>query len=801
MTIRIAVGRSEYSNEITHKEVTWEQIVNKYSRHTESKKKGGEYVIGGFFDGSIRKEDKDNHMLGRSLLVVDIDKFTGTIADLEFALGLLDYKFVAYSSFRHTNAMPRIRLIIPLSRNVTPDEYRVLALQACHDLSIPFEAVDACSWKPNQPMFSPQHPAGGEFWTMAQDGTAYEVPGVFEARTVALEAEASDLDALVAAQPLDLSDEQVMAYLAAYPASGLDYSGWLTVGMALHHQYAGSADGFAMWSGWSALDEGRFNADLCEAKWASFGAGDNPVTMASVIQKVKESGGLVEAPSAFEALLAEAAAVVDFTQFNAFKKRIAAMPEQVLPPVGRSRIAAEVHENFGIANKVTKSAITKELQPNKKARTLDASAPAWLAPWVYVENTCSFAHSEVPDYHIKREAFNAKFDREPECVGAEKQAAHLALVQYKLDTVVDTLFFPRADKFFEYEGKRMMNSFSAKGVAPCDTLDAGGKAAIEKFKAHLAFTLADKGEQALFINWMAYIYQNPGKRVGWAMLLQGAQGTGKSYFGNVLEELLGSNVKSLDTGAISGRFTGWATGSLVVVVEEIRIAGTNKYQILDKLKPIISNNTIQIEEKGRDHRTVPNFTSYLLLTNHKDAVPLQDGDRRYCALFSRVQSEDQLFDELGGRDAARDYFDSLFDSLRARPDALARFFADHKVPVTFDPSGRAPETTARLEMKALSVSPDRDIVENAIERHRCGIINDETIDLTWLNRLVQGEGETLPKAWSLAAILSDMGFSPITGRRVKITGAGYHYVWTRKVCDSDDIKVLVKKYHLMRDNL
>lgn len=431
--------------------------------------------------------------------------------------------------------------------------------------------------------------------------------------------------------------------------------------------------------------------------------------------------------------------------------------------------------------------------------------PDWLKSWVYIESTCEYANVDLADYRIKKEAFNAKYDRMPECVAMESQASQLALVQYQLPTVVDSMFFPKAGKFFTYEGKPMLNSFSGKGAKPVDVIDSEGQKAVDLFVGHVKFTLEREDEQRLLLDWMAYIYQNPGKRVGWAMLLQGSQGTGKSYFGNVFEHLMGTNVKSLDTGAISGRFTGWATGALVAVVEEIRIAGTNKYEILDKLKPIISNATIQIEEKGRDHRTVPNFTSYLLLTNHKDAVPLQEGDRRYCCLFSRVQSEQQLFDELGGdRDKARAYFDELFDSLRANAGAIARFLLDWKISPDFDPNGRAPETSARIEMKALSVSPDRDLVENFIEEYRCEVINDEFIDITWLNKMVEMSGRLLPKTRTLSSVLSEMGYSPMEGRRVNVKGSGYHYLWLKGKSDCatnflDEVKLKLKNFHKEED--
>ena len=789
--MKIATGGAN-KGKVKNVEIAWPDLVDKLTTHIVGEK-GKKFFVGGYFQRDVRE---DSELIARTLLTLDVDNAGMSLGNIEYLLTMnLECAFVAYSTHRHTEALPRVRIIIPLAREVTGDEYRVLSRSVGEALGIP---LDECSFKPNQFMYAPSLAAAdADVWSMVGEGEFYPVPAFIATPRVD---DRDDLSVMVASQPLDITDVEVDATLAAYPATGLDYDAWLKCGMALYHQHEGSTAGFARWVAWPKLDGGRFDDGEMPSKWKSFGGSSNPFTFASIIYHVKQAGGVAAMPNVFEKILEDASKVETFEQFNAFKNRIVSMPSHILPPAQRSGVISELAEGFGKLNKVTKTAITKEVQPSKKAQAADSgSSPAWIKDWVYVENTCSFANFEVSDYDIRREAFNAKFDREVECIIAEKAASQLALVDYKLPTVVDTMFFPRAAKFFEYEGKRMMNSFSVKGVLPVDRIDDAGQAGVDLFIEHIHFTLDSEVEQELLISWMAYIYQNQGKRVGWAMLLQGAQGSGKSYFGNVFEMLMGSNVKSLDTQAISGRFTGWATGSLVTVVEEIRIAGTNKYAILDKLKPIISNSTIQIEEKGRDHRTVPNFTSYFLLTNHKDAVPLQDGDRRYCALFSRVQSEEQLFLELGGQAGARLYFDALFNSARANAGSIARFLLDWKIPSSFDPQGRAPETAARVEMKALSVSPERDTVDDAIAKNTCSVINEQILDVTWLNELVTGMGGELPKSRALTSILSEKGYSPIEGRRVKIKGAD-HYIWVKYIAPLLEIKKIVREYHSAKND-
>lgn len=285
--MKIAIGSNETSNVITHKDVTWQQIVKKYTTHKVTAKKGGEYVIGGEYSGNIRREE---FLVGRSLLVIDIDSYDGGIDDLAFDLSMLPFGFVAYSSYRHTSEKPRIRVIAQLARTVSPDEYRILSREVCAQMLVPIEAIDKCTFVPNQAMFAPQHPDGGEFWTMTQDGCAVSVP---ESIAAPVRRESDDFGLMVAAQPLELTDVEIDAYLAAYPATETDYTSWTEMGMALAHQFSCGMLGLDKWVKWSALDPERFDEPAMRRKWTSFGGSSNPVTFSTIIFRLKEKGVIV----------------------------------------------------------------------------------------------------------------------------------------------------------------------------------------------------------------------------------------------------------------------------------------------------------------------------------------------------------------------------------------------------------------------------------------------------------------------------------------------------------------------------
>ena len=794
---KIALSCGRGMGIIENKVKSWADIVKKLTHHVEvAQKENAGFFVGGAFSDDVRV---DEDLLCRSLLTLDIDEYQGgDIDDLSFDLELSGLgAFVAYSTHRHVNNIPRVRLVLPLSREVSSDEYRVISQAFCKTLTL-FK-FDPCSFKPNQFMFYPCcRPVGGDRWVMVGDGDAVNVDLFLTDKDDVFDVDdESDDDDFTRDLPLNMSDDEVKGLLFAYQAEGLEYDDWLKVGQALHHQYLGSDVGFDLWVSWSALSS-KHDARMMRKKYNSFGKWSGVrVTMASVMWHVKQQGGVVA--SVFDTLRVEAQAVAGYSDYLALKKRICAINESVLHDDMRSTLAADIIAACGKDLGLTKSEVKKAFCFDgggfEKSGDVVAASPDWLADWLYVEKLCEFANTRL-NYSIKREAFNAKYNRMEDVKNAEMLASEFALTACDLVTVVDKMYWPSAAITFEHDNKLMLNSYVDSGYKPVPITEKN-KHAIELFLTHIKNMLSDEKEQTILLDWLAYVVQNAGKRINWAILLQGAQGTGKSYFAKVLEWVLGSNAKSLDPSALGERFTGWAHGSLVNIVEEIRIKGDDKWRIMDRLKPFITNSMIQIEEKGRDHRTVPNFTNYLLLTNYKDALPITNDDRRFCVMYGRIQNETELFDYFGGRDEAGEYFENLFHESEQHAGAIKTFILNHTISEDFKPSGRAPDTVSRRLMIQASVSPEQSLVEDLINKHECGVVNGRILDVTWFKSLCEGEGDVLPQSRTLAHILNDMGYQQITGRRIKIKKTREnHYIWfkAKKGVDEESVKNEVQDF-------
>lgn len=117
----------------------------------------GGYVLGRL-KGGRRKKDC---VLSRSALTLDMDYAQESTADeLEM---FFSFRCFLYSTHKHTAENPRLRLIIPLSREVTPDEYMAVSRKVAEQIGI--EQFDDSTYEPSRLMYWPSTSADGEFFS------------------------------------------------------------------------------------------------------------------------------------------------------------------------------------------------------------------------------------------------------------------------------------------------------------------------------------------------------------------------------------------------------------------------------------------------------------------------------------------------------------------------------------------------------------------------------------------------------------------------------------------------------------
>ena len=176
---KIAIGESCYAAKWRNVTITLEELRSRLSTTFRTSETVAEYRQmgtaarnaakdkGGFVGGSLRDGVRSNATVeSRDLLTMDVDNAAPTF--LETFMLLSPNKAFAYSTHSHTPAAPRLRLIIPMTRDVTPEEYNAIARLFAAEQGM--EMFDTCSFRPAQLMYWPTTPSDGEFIFQEIDG-------------------------------------------------------------------------------------------------------------------------------------------------------------------------------------------------------------------------------------------------------------------------------------------------------------------------------------------------------------------------------------------------------------------------------------------------------------------------------------------------------------------------------------------------------------------------------------------------------------------------------------------------------
>lgn len=123
--------------------------------------------VGGFVLGRLKGgRRKKDCVISRSAVTLDMDYGReGIIDEIEM---FFDMKIMIYSTHKHTPENPRLRLIIPLSREITPDEYGAVSRKIAEDIGI--ELFDDSTYEPSRLMYWPSTSADGDFVFREIDG-------------------------------------------------------------------------------------------------------------------------------------------------------------------------------------------------------------------------------------------------------------------------------------------------------------------------------------------------------------------------------------------------------------------------------------------------------------------------------------------------------------------------------------------------------------------------------------------------------------------------------------------------------
>ena len=197
---------------------------------------------------------------------------------------------------------------------------------------------------------------------------------------------------------------------------------------------------------------------------------------------------------------------------------------------------------------------------------------------------------------------------------------------------------------------------------------------LQLFRNHLKLICNHNDEVFNYMeNWIAHSYQCPDEKSICPVLISQEEGTGKTLFVQLLGATYGSKRMLITTDPsrdVWGTFNGAMASAYLVNPNEI--SKKDSIQFVGKIKGLITDNTLMINEKGKGQFEIQNYSRFIITTNRPDPITSQNGDRRFLIIECSAEMKGNI-----------EYFRALFDMLNDK-DALKTIFDYYNDPQNFD---------------------------------------------------------------------------------------------------------------------
>lgn len=157
---------------------------------------------------------------------------------------------------------------------------------------------------------------------------------------------------------------------------------------------------------------------------------------------------------------------------------------------------------------------------------------------------------------------------------------------------------------------------------------------------HVAYLIPDERDCKLFMQWCAHIVQRPEELPTFGFLMiTPTEGIGRNMLMSVLDGVLGPySVRVGLEKLLNGNFNSELSRRFLVYVDEVHEPGAKKYKVANDLKELVTSTKRQINIKNVPEFFERNCARWVLLSNHYDAVPLAERDRRFHVIENPTQT-------------------------------------------------------------------------------------------------------------------------------------------------------------------
>ena len=563
-------------------------------------------------------------------------------------------------------------------------------------------------------------------------------------------------------------ETELLPFLAEDEYEG--YHNWITVGMALHHQFSGDFEGLEVWDRWSQQSV-KYDPKACADKWMTFGKRTGGATLRSLVYKVNQKK-LQDALAVGTIVLDPASPYTTAKQF--LEARFSTEDGYKLV-----HYASDFHTHKGTHyNPIEEATIRSELYKhleNCKKQDRKGNLTPFNATQANVTNIMdsvkALTHLEqAPD--TKPPVWLASFA--PNKPPAEK----LVSMQNGLFHLGEDILLPHSLGFYNQHSL----PFNYDPQATCPQWD--------KFLDDIWPN--DPESKALLMEYIGYILSNDTKQQKFLSVI-GPRRSGKGTINKILVALLGqNNVVSPQLEELCDTFAlqSWL-GKPLAAFTDARLTGKNAAGVVSQLLRIVGSDTITVNRKNKEAWSGYLPTRIIMYSN--EALQLSENSNALTGRMLVLQMSNSFY---GKEDVRLDEkltteLAGIFNyAMRANKERLARAGEKFIQPE----SGRA-----TLEMAAELGNPISSFVDEALVLDLDAKADKDdvfTVYKRWAHKKNLHPGTELSFKRRFIATLQDHGVKPYLDRTngarqhvymgVKLNEKALKYVESIKQFDDEE---------------
>lgn len=591
------------------------------------------WFSGCYFDGQLRRK---SDIIEITLLVVDVDH-QGHLFDAEFVHNRFkENNYIWYETASSTDEVPRYRFILECT-GVSVETYVQSVKWVMRELGL--DDVTDETLCAHQLYYFPVVFKGGKNPRMRMNHGKKPIEIDFsETDDDQIERIREDISLEVGT---DLTEEQIQAVLSAIPPD-CSYNEWIEVCFGLKHEFntLGRNDderGYELFDTWSRGGDKYDGPDGTASKWKSAKITGGK-TFKSVIKLAQKYGyrntivweDKINACTSYEQLtdvvieyatkedgLRDVLIIEEIRRLGRNEAWAAPMTKTVFERlVKAARKQQEEKEFLETCREIFGKMLIYYSAAEEKYIVISDHGETIMKPSGFV-TWCTY------EYH--REAKRVFETRLWQHFMLEREPYNCRRMVYQ------------PSQSIKYTSDRCYNTHSRRDVFPDHAIlhesdtERTARGFLDQL-LELSFGQDERKKQVVK-QWLAFIVQNPGIRLGWIPILTGRGGAGKSIYGEILAETIGAeNVCFVNGVKVISRFNSFVSRREIVVADEFVC---HSESAMDYWKMLITANEAGLERKGEELENYHVVCNFLGTSNDPDPVSIADDDRRFLIMPTR----------------------------------------------------------------------------------------------------------------------------------------------------------------------